>query len=160
MITDNSTNSYAVFIYNCDLIQWAGLDPIYAKIGISFGGGMETVHVLSGNDSANGIDCIHNDTGSEWVNLIYDLNEMFPSPTNTFKMPQTSTLTPSASIVQLTPSSPGASTLQLSSSASIVQLTPSIPGASIVQLTPSSPGASILQLTSASPSEHIFLSHA
>ena len=72
MLTDNSTNSYAIFTYQCDLINWSGVNTIYAKIGVSFGGVDETIHPLSGNASANQIDCTNNATG--YVNLVYDLN--------------------------------------------------------------------------------------
>lgn len=83
VVTDNSTKSYAVFTYQCDLIQWSGLDPIYAKIGVSFGEGYEAVHPLSGSASANEIDCIMNSTSSSGiVNLIYNLN-----PTQSTEMP-------------------------------------------------------------------------
>lgn len=54
------------------MIQWSGLDPIYAKIGISFGDGMELVHDLSGSAGVRNIDCIN--SSLEWVNVIYNLS--------------------------------------------------------------------------------------
>ena len=99
MLTDGLFHSYAIFIYQCDLIQWSGLDPIYGKIGINFGRGIELVHNLSGIEAANQIDCMNNATGSEWVNVIYDLNEL------TIESSQSSTITLSSDSIQ-TSSSP------------------------------------------------------
>ena len=97
VITDNSTRSFAIFTYRCDEVQWPGLQPNFAKIGINFGSGMEEVHELSGQEVADDIDCLNNDTddtGSNWVNVIYDLNTSSNTPPSL-----TTTIQPSASVI-------------------------------------------------------------
>ncbi len=81
MVTDGISKSYAIFTYECNQTEWPGLDPIYAKIGINYGGGMEQLHNFSGGAMANEIDCM-SEPDSTVVNVVYDLNvELNPSST-------------------------------------------------------------------------------
>ena len=75
MITDGISKSFAIFTYECSSIEWSGLDPIYAKIGINHGGGVEQLHNLSGSPMVNDIDCI-----SGPRDILFDLNIELVSP--------------------------------------------------------------------------------
>ena len=85
LITNQDSQSYAIFIYECDLIEWSGLDPIYARVGLASGAGIFSLHPLSGNESVNGIDCLNNPQ-SQIVNFVYDLNTFdivgYPTPSS------------------------------------------------------------------------------
>ncbi len=82
MVTDGISKSFAIFTYECNRTEWPGLDPIYAKIGINYGGGMEQLHNFSGSAMANEIDCM-SEPDSTVVNVVYDLNvELNPSSTS------------------------------------------------------------------------------
>jgi len=77
LITDGLSQSYAVFIYQCDLIEWSGIEPVFARIGITDGDGHSWLHNSSGlNDSAM-IDCT-NGPGSNF-NILLDLNTFQPA---------------------------------------------------------------------------------
>ncbi len=75
MITDGISKSFAIFTYYCSSIEWSGLDPIYAKIGINYGRGVEELHNLSGSPMVNDIDCI-----SGPRDILFDLNIELVSP--------------------------------------------------------------------------------
>ena len=72
LITDGNQKSYAVFTFQCGLLNWAG----DATIGFNAGGDYYENHPLSGLSLSNAIACVHND--SVWNNVIYNL---VPNPT-------------------------------------------------------------------------------
>lgn len=94
MITDSNSKSYAIFIYECNQIEWSGLDPIHARIGVSDGMGTSYVHPLSGNSSIVDIDC-QNSSQSSTVNIFIDLNTF----TTVGSSLVTSSITPSTTTV-------------------------------------------------------------
>ena len=70
MITDGK-DSYAVFTYMCDLIQWSGLWR-YPTIGYNAAGTLFANHPLTAHEEANQIDCINDD--NPYVNVIYKIS--------------------------------------------------------------------------------------
>ena len=70
MITDG-TESYTVFIYMCDLIQWSGLWR-YPTIGYNAEGFLFQNHPLSGHRNADEIDCTRSD--SLYTNVLYKIS--------------------------------------------------------------------------------------
>ena len=69
VITDGS-ESYAVFTYMCDLMQWSGLYR-YPTIGFRAAGTLFSNHPLTGQEEANSIDCID---GNQYNNVPYKLS--------------------------------------------------------------------------------------
>ncbi len=67
LVTDGSV-SYAVFIYNCDQMDWGG----GATIGYHADGDFYKNHALTGSESANEIACT-NSPDSPWSNVVYRL---------------------------------------------------------------------------------------
>ncbi len=82
VVTDGILKSFAIFTYRCNVISWSELDPIYAKIGINYGGGMEQLHNLSGSPMVNDIDCLSNPE-KRLVEIMYDLNIELNPPSTT-----------------------------------------------------------------------------
>ena len=82
LITDRNSQSYAIFIYECDQILWnrarsaSGTEEYFARIGLSDGNGSSYIHPLSGNASVD-IDCL-NSPESTVVNILLDLNMFRP----------------------------------------------------------------------------------
>ena len=70
MITDGR-ESYTVFTYVCDLIQWSGLWS-YPTIGYNAAGILFTNHPLTGREEANEIDCANG--GNQYVNVVYKIS--------------------------------------------------------------------------------------
>ena len=70
MITDGK-DSYAVFTYMCDLMQWSGLWR-YPTIGYNAAGTLFANHPLTGRVEANEIDCYSN--GSQYTNVVYKIS--------------------------------------------------------------------------------------
>ena len=70
MITDGR-ESYTVFTYMCDLIQWNGLWR-YPTIGYNAGGTLFANHPLTGREEANQIDCTSDN--SQYVNVVYKIS--------------------------------------------------------------------------------------
>lgn len=108
VITDLVSQSYVIFIYECDQIEWSGIDPIYARVGISNGPGASYIHPSSGNASVLDIDCA-NSPVSNFVNVLLDLNTFAPveqpvSPSSTSTPGLTFSLI-SSSVTAITPSS-------------------------------------------------------
>ena len=68
MITDGR-KTYAVYTYHCDDVQWSD----GSVIGFNAGGSYYANHPLSDSIAARDIDCVHR-PGSEWNNVVYDLN--------------------------------------------------------------------------------------
>jgi hypothetical protein len=71
IIITNGTSSYAIYIYNCDLMGWSGYDT-YATIGYNLNGDYEN-HYLSGSLSANTIACLSS-PATKWYNLVYPID--------------------------------------------------------------------------------------
>ena len=76
MLASDEDTSYAVFIYNCDLLHW-----LYHGASIGYDGGEDFYqnYVLSETDESNSsnindIACL-NDPNSPWSNVVYKLNE-------------------------------------------------------------------------------------
>lgn len=67
VLVTNGAKSYAVYTYRCEELMWSG--P--TTIGLNTPGDIVINHPLSGTPVVNDIACIHQ--GSEWSNLIYDL---------------------------------------------------------------------------------------
>ena len=70
MITDGK-DSYTVFTYMCDLIQWSGLWR-YPTIGYNAAGALYANHPLTGHEEANQIDCTNN--GSQYTSVVYKIS--------------------------------------------------------------------------------------
>ena len=70
VITDGE-NSYAVFTYMCDLMQWSGRWR-YPTIGYNAAGTLFANHPLTARKEANQIDCINDD--SQYVNVAYEIS--------------------------------------------------------------------------------------
>ena len=70
VITDGK-DSYTVFTYMCDLIQWSGLWR-YPTIGYNAAGTLFANHPLTGREEANQIDCISN--SSQYTNVVYKIS--------------------------------------------------------------------------------------
>ena len=70
MITDGK-DSYTVFTYMCDLMQWSGLWR-YPTIGYNAGGALFANHPLTAREEADQIDCINN--SSQYINVVYKIS--------------------------------------------------------------------------------------
>ena len=70
MITDGK-ESYTVFIYMCDLMQWSGLWR-YPTIGYNAGGFLFANHPLTARENAHNIDCAKSD--SLYTNVMYKIS--------------------------------------------------------------------------------------
>ena len=68
VITDGK-DSYTVFTYMCDLMQWSGLWR-YPTIGYNAAGALFANHPLTGRKEANEIDCPAN-SNSEYTSVTY-----------------------------------------------------------------------------------------
>lgn len=64
----DGTKSYAVFTYQCSMIQWSGS----ATIGFNAAGSFYSNHPYSGTINTDAIDCT-NSTSNTGTNLVYDL---------------------------------------------------------------------------------------
>ena len=73
MITNGST-SYAVFIYNCNDMEWSG----EAKIGWQANAVLYAAHSLSGTTNAKNIACLNTPTTLSST-LVYKLTGNEPS---------------------------------------------------------------------------------
>lgn len=80
MITDGE-QSFAVFTYNCNMLQWSGLFE-HAVIGVNVGSGVEgnfpsfQNHPLSGRPDITMVACTNQDRGIEWSDLIYKIGDV------------------------------------------------------------------------------------
>ena len=70
MITDGK-DSYAVFTYVCDLLQWSGLWR-YPTIGFNAAGILFANHPLTAHEEADQIDCISN--SSQYISVVYKIS--------------------------------------------------------------------------------------
>ena len=84
VITDGSV-SFALYIYQCDLIQWSGEGiGSYATVGYNLNGVFEN-HPLSGTSQINNIDCLSPNTefslqeATLWKNEIFQISST-PDP--------------------------------------------------------------------------------
>ena len=71
VITDGS-ESYTIFTYFCDLMQWSGLWN-YPTIGYNAAGVFFENHPLTGREEANQIDCFYNNR-SRYTNVVYKIS--------------------------------------------------------------------------------------
>ena len=123
MITDSVSQSYAIFIYECNQIEWSGSNLTYSRVGISNGMGRSEFHPSSGSASIADIDC-SNSPRSTIVNVLLDLNtftlaeRVYPS-TNSTSIKLSSSVSDSANarVNTLLPTPSQASTLSVSDSA-------------------------------------------
>ena len=70
IVITNGSKTYAVYTYHCDDVQWSD----GSVIGFNAGGRYYANHPLSDSIAASDIDCVHHSLGSEWNNVVYDLN--------------------------------------------------------------------------------------
>ena len=73
IITDGML-SYAVFVYQCDLLQWSGLNNRHAVIGYNMNGQFMN-HPLSGIPQVSDVDCM-NSPGTSWSTLVYQIGDL------------------------------------------------------------------------------------
>ena len=71
VITDGS-ESYTIFTYMCDLMQWNGLWN-YPTIGYNAAGVLFENHPLTGREEANQIDCLYSNS-SQYNNVVYKIS--------------------------------------------------------------------------------------
>ena len=69
ILITNGTQSYSVFTYECDQLEWSD----EATIGYNAGGDYNASHPLSGTLFANSIDCLHSNINVTVNNIIFDL---------------------------------------------------------------------------------------
>ena len=75
MITDGS-RSYAVFIYQCGLLQWSGLDGFYRHAVIGYNMRRKFFnHPLSGTSLATNVACTNSPITS-WSTLVYAIGDL------------------------------------------------------------------------------------
>ena len=77
-ITDETLQSYAVLIYHCGMLGWAGFPPIYAVVGYTAGGAFYENHPDSGTSDIINIACL-NEPSTPWVNFVYNLTFFNPN---------------------------------------------------------------------------------
>ena len=74
--------SFAIFTYNCNQLQWSGLFERHAVIGVNIGLGIEgdfppfQNHPLSGIPEVTMVACANQDNGIEWSDLIYKIGDV------------------------------------------------------------------------------------
>ena len=73
VISDSVSQSYVLFIYECDRIKWSGHYSNHSRVGISDGMGTSYVYPTSGSTAIVDIDCL-NSPRSTVVNILLDLN--------------------------------------------------------------------------------------
>ena len=73
IITDGML-SYAVFVYQCDLLQWSGLNSRHAVIGYNMNGQFMN-HPLSGIPQVSDVDCM-NSPSTSWSTLVYQIGDL------------------------------------------------------------------------------------
>ena len=71
LVSDNSTESYAIFTYMCGELNWLSHHP--ATIGFSADRHFYSNHILSKSRTVNDIACLHQQE-SIWSNLVYKLS--------------------------------------------------------------------------------------
>ena len=80
MVTDGE-QSFAVFTYNCNMLQWSGL-PEHAVIGTNTGSGVEgnfpafQNHPLSSLPEATMVACTNLNRGIQWSDVIYKIGDV------------------------------------------------------------------------------------
>ena len=73
--------SFAVFTYNCNMLQWSGLFE-HAVIGTNTGSGIEgnfpsfQNHPLSSLPQATMVACANMDRGIQWTDVIYKIGDV------------------------------------------------------------------------------------
>lgn len=80
MVTDGE-QSFSVFTYNCNMLQWSGLFE-HAVIGANVGSGIEDNfpafqnHRLSSLPQVTMVACANQDRGIQWADLIYKIGDV------------------------------------------------------------------------------------
>ena len=69
ILITNGTQSYSVFTYECDRMEWSD----GATIGYNAGVEYHETHPLSGTITANAVDCLHSDINITVNNIIHNL---------------------------------------------------------------------------------------
>ncbi len=105
LITDRTSQSYVIFIYECNQITWSGIDPLHARVGISDGTVASYGHAFSGNASVVDIDCISMPNPA--VNVALDLRtfglvQRIPAPPTNATTQMNSSVTTSNVMAQTT----------------------------------------------------------
>ena len=78
MIASHGSLSYAVFTYQCDLINWTSYN---ATVGYTAGSHFFQNHPLSRTSNVVNIDCINQPT-SIWSNVVYNITICSPPCVN------------------------------------------------------------------------------
>ena len=71
MVITDGKDSYAIFTYTCDLIQWSGL-WLHPTIGYNAAGVLFANHPLTARKEASQVDC--NNNNSQNVNIMYKIS--------------------------------------------------------------------------------------
>ena len=71
IITDG-LSSFALFIYNCQQMEWSG----EVGIGVNGDGRFYANHILSKSETAHEVACL-NSPSSNWNNILYQLRKFF-----------------------------------------------------------------------------------
>lgn len=95
LITDSASQSYAIFIYNCNDITWSGVGSNHARVGITDGDGSTWTHSDSGNSTIVNIDC--SVPSNSYVNIILDLRDF-----GVARAPQMNSSTPAPNVMAQT----------------------------------------------------------
>lgn len=69
ILITNGTQSYSIFTYVCDMMEWSD----ESTIGFNVGTIHSELHPLSGTLQASAIDCVHQRNGSNINNVVFDL---------------------------------------------------------------------------------------
>lgn len=72
IVITNGRQTFAVFTYNCGLLQWTGFG-VHAVVGFNAFGELFENHVLSGSLDIGDIACV-NEPCSEWSNQVYQIS--------------------------------------------------------------------------------------
>ena len=75
LIITDGVQSYTVFTYNCQLMEWTGLFR-HATVGHNAGGEDFFNHELSGSPQINTIACQNRQRNVDWSNLVYRLQSV------------------------------------------------------------------------------------
>ena len=81
MVTDGQ-QTFVVFTYNCNMLQWSGRPSANAVIGVNVRVGVEgnfppfQNHPLSGRSQVPMVACLNIDRGIEWSDIIYKIGDV------------------------------------------------------------------------------------
>lgn len=72
IVITNGMESYSIFTYNCELMEWPGL-WVYATVGFNARGDYYSNHPLTGLSNVHRIACA-NRPQTDWSNVVYKLS--------------------------------------------------------------------------------------